>query len=61
MINFVRIVTITTEEQMMAEAIELMLENSELRQHYIDKALERASQMTVDDAAVKWMELIETI
>ncbi len=52
---------ITPEEQMMAEAIELILENSELRQHYIDKALERASQMTVDDAAVKWMELMVTL
>ncbi len=49
------------DEQMMAEAIELILENSELRQHYAEKATERASQMTIDDAAAKWMELIEAI
>ncbi len=46
-------------EKALVQAMELMIEDDELRQHYKEKSLERATSLTLETIAQKWLDLLE--
>jgi glycosyltransferase involved in cell wall biosynthesis len=49
------------EEELLAEAIEIMLKDSSLRLAYSRKAIQRATDFSEEKAITQWMKLIEEV
>ncbi|MBR0149360.1 MAG: glycosyltransferase [Lachnospiraceae bacterium] len=45
-------------ESALVKAMELMIKDDELRKHYREKSLERAQQLSLENIAGKWLELV---
>jgi len=45
-------------ESALVKAMELMIKDDELRMHYREKSLERAQQLSLENIAGKWLELV---
>ncbi|WP_026669520.1 glycosyltransferase [Butyrivibrio sp. AE3006] len=50
---------ITKEENILAEAIETMLCDDELKQKYAEKSRKRAADITIEHMAQEWLECVE--